>query len=381
MICPQFRPLTGGYERAAERLSAALAARGHSVTVITERRERVWPRREDFGSFRIRRWWCIYQRRLHIVTSLWSLALWLMWCGRSYQVWHAHQYGAHASLTVLLGRLLRRPVVLKLTNSGNQGLSEVLAAGRLPKLQRWLHRRVDACVALTSETREEALRFGIPAARVYEIGNGVDVNAFAPIPADERALLRTRLGLSARPMLVCVGRLAAEKNPLGLLKAWKMAQEGFAAGWTLVLVGAGPLREQIENRVRELEIEDSVILAGEAANVPDWLRSADAFVLASKNEGMSNTVLEALACGLPCVVTAVSGMQQLVGASGAGLIVPVGDPAALAQALVRIQADPEEREAMRRRGREIVASRYSMPVIVERYIDLYRGLVRPGASG
>ncbi len=380
MICPQFRPIAGGYERAAERLSAGLAARGLAVTVITERRDRAWSKRELLAEFGVHRLWCVYRRGVHTATTLASFSFWLLRHGRSYGVWHVHQYGVHASLTLLLARLLRRRVVLKLTSSGEQGIDKVLATARLGRLQRWAHRRVDACVALTAEMRKEAVSFGVPATRVVEIGNSVDTDSFSPRPMAERPGLRARLGLPPRPVAVSVGRLSTEKNPLGLLEAWRIAQEGIANAWTLVMVGDGPLRPQVEQRVRELEISDSVVIAGNSSDVRDWLRAAEVFVLASHNEGMSNTVLEALACGVPCVVTAVSGMQELVGASGAGLVVPARDAQALAEAIVKIQAEPDMREVMGRRGRELVMTRYSVSVITARYIELYRGLVSQGTT-
>lgn len=376
MLCPQFRPLTGGYERAAERLSAALVARGHDVVVVTERRLRDWPGREEHSGFRIRRLWCVYRRGVHGATSLVSFAAWLLTHGRTFDVWHVHQYGAHASLAVAMGKLARRPVFVKLTNSSEQGIATTLAALWAAPFHRWAHRRMTCCIAVSEEAAAEARAFGIPDGRVHAVGNGVDVSAFRPFSEAERSRARASFGLDDRFVAVAIGRLADEKNPLGMLAAWQLASSRLPDGSRLVWVGDGPLRQEVEARVRELALERSVLLVGHSDSVPQWLAAADLFVLSSRNEGMANTLLEAMACGLPSVATAVSGVPQLLGSSGAGEMVAVGDMNALADAVVRLARDVDTRRQMGERARQVIASRYSVDVIADRILGLYEGVVQ-----
>ena len=91
MIAPQFRPIIGGYERAAERLAIGLVKEGHHVDVVTERRDSAWPVLETLSGVRVRRLWCLPRRGLHVLTALGSLAWFLLREGRSYHVWHVHQ--------------------------------------------------------------------------------------------------------------------------------------------------------------------------------------------------------------------------------------------------------------------------------------------------
>src|ERR1041384_7013195 len=93
MISPQFRPIVGGYERAAERVSAALAEAGLSVVVITERRDHTWPATECIDGYDVRRLFCLYRRHLHVITSLFSFARFLLFHGRDFDIWHVHNYG------------------------------------------------------------------------------------------------------------------------------------------------------------------------------------------------------------------------------------------------------------------------------------------------
>src|SRR4029434_9571185 len=106
MICPQFRPIVGGYERSAEHLSAALAEAGMRVAVIAERRDPAWPALESIDGYEVRRLSCSYRRHRHAVTSLLSFASFLLRHGREFDVWHVHQYGVHAALAVALGKVL-----------------------------------------------------------------------------------------------------------------------------------------------------------------------------------------------------------------------------------------------------------------------------------
>jgi glycosyltransferase involved in cell wall biosynthesis len=353
---------------------------GCAVTVITDRREPSWLICEEFEGFEIRRVFTLYRRHWHLLSSLISHFFFLLRRGRQFDVWHVHQYGAHGTLAVLLGKWLGRPVALKLTNSSHQGLRATLAAGRCGRMHAWAHRRVDACIAVSPETAEEAREFGIAQKSIVILGNGVNVAEFQPADATRRVALRRKLELPARPVVVFVGRLAAEKNPLGLLEAWGYARQHLAEPWTLAVVGDGPLRHAVEAAAKEREVAGSVVIAGESRCVQDWLGAADLFVLSSHNEGMANTLLEAMACGLPSVVTAVSGMKDLIERPVAGRIVPVGDMRALGDNLAMLCNNEAERIAMGLRARDTILRDFSIESVAARHIALYRELLGPGAK-
>jgi len=120
-----------------------------------------------------------------------------------------------------------------------------------------------------------------------------------------------------------------------------------------------------------LGLATSVRLAGHSDDVPRWLTAADVFVLSSRNEGMANTMLEAMAVGLPCAATAVSGARQLLALSGAGVVVPVGDMNALAEAIVSLASDPDARKRMGERARNAVVEGYSLGVVTSRVEKVY----------
>ena len=377
MICPQFRPIVGGYERAAERLSSALVSMGHVVTVITERRDFSWPARERLDGVQVRRLWCIYRQHLHIITSTAAFALFLFTKGRRYQVWHVHQYGIHAVLAVVVGKLLGRPVVLKLTNSGAYGIQESISALPFPGLASTILRKVSAVVALTRETKAEAEMFGIPASRIYVLGNGVTTHNFKSSDEEQRARLRCELALHANGIVLFVGRLVKQKNPDGLLYAWKKTSPNLPKGWKLVLVGDGPMREQLEVFAKTEGLITSVVFAGRQSNVETWMAAANIFVLPSHREGLSNSMLEAMACGLPVVSTRVSGSTEIVEETEAGILVDVGRMDLLSDALNKLALDASLREKMGNAGRAAVKNKHSIERVAAAHLELYRHILTP----
>lgn len=379
MISPQFRPIVGGYERSAERLSIGLAERGHIVTVIAERRVQSWVSGEDVQGVAVHRLWCVHRPRLHMITSLMSFGAFLVWRGRHFDLWYVHQYGLHAALCVAVGKLLGKPVVLKLTSSGDESVGKAVARTRGAPLVAALLRRVDAVVALTLETAREAVDFGIRREHVHTLGNGVDPTSFRPRNRSERHQLRNELGLTASGVVVCVGRLVDVKNPAAVLDAWALIVRGLPRGWKLVYVGDGPLGPLLMEKVRAAGLEESVLVVGQQANISEWMGASDIYVSASNHEGLSNTLLEAMSCGLPVVVTRVSGTREVVEEPGAGLAVDICDVEALARAIAALALDDSLREQLGRKARAVIEERYSIQAVVRRHELLYERLVNKTA--
>lgn len=375
MISPQFRPLVGGYERAAERLSAALSRYGVKIAVITEQRDRNWPAVEHIDNYEIRRLPCLYQRHFHTITSLMSFFGFLLLRGRSFDVWHVHQYGLHAALAVAAGKLLRRPVVIKMTSSASTGIERTIGNSFIGRIFAFFHRRANACIAISEETREEAIHFGISSERIHLIPNGLDSRQFFPASPEKRIASRLALGLDCERLVLYVGRLSPEKNPLGLLNAWSAIDSNARAGTLLALVGGGPEWNKVNARIRQLNISDSVYLAGNRSDVETWYQAADIYVISSHNEGLSNTMIEAMASGLPVISTRVSGSSAISESPAAGLVVAVDDVKQLSVAIESLLKNEAIRGQFGMNARKTFESRFSLESVVPRLRLIYEQLV------
>lgn len=225
-------------------------------------------------------------------------------------------------------------------------------------------------------------RVGIRETRVSQIYNGVDTLRFRPAaggPGGQRGREPVAGSPFNDPRLWVagtVGRMMTVKAQPDLARAFVLAIKRTPAlreRLRLVMVGDGPLRAQAEQILREAEVADLAWLPGERSDIPEVMRGLDAFVLPSLAEGVSNTILEAMASSLPVLATAVGGNPELVGAGRSGLLVPPGDAEAMAQGLTAWATRPESARALGTAGRERVMRRFSLKAMIDGYQAVYRG--------
>lgn len=224
-----------------------------------------------------------------------------------------------------------------------------------------------------------AHRVGVSAGRLERICNGVDTTRFTPPDAGRGVMPGSPFNTSGPFVFGTVGRLQAVKDQLLLIRAFAhLAQQlpNKAAGMRLMIVGDGPMREQLEREIIALNLASRVWLAGERSDIDVAMRAMDVFVLPSRAEGISNTILEAMASGLPVVATRVGGNAELVSEGENGILVPSGDAERLAAAMAAYVSDPERllREGQAARAR--AEREFSLTGMVARYAELYASQLR-----
>jgi glycosyltransferase involved in cell wall biosynthesis len=172
-------------------------------------------------------------------------------------------------------------------------------------------------------------------------------------------------------MLVTVGRLVRAKNYPMLLEAIAQARAS-VPDLALRIVGDGPDRAVLEELAAKRGVQDAVQFCGERADVGTLLSDAEVFVLSSISEGLPISILEAMAAGLPTIVTDVGGMPEVVGLSGAGVVVPGGDASALARAIVQMADRRAELKELGLKARTCYREHFTPERMSEQYLDLYQ---------
>ncbi|ENO78165.1 sugar transferase [Thauera sp. 63] len=221
-------------------------------------------------------------------------------------------------------------------------------------------------------------RVEIARGRVERICNGVDTQRFRP--AVQRASIAgSPFADPAAVVIGTVGRLQTVKDQVSLVRAVAIARKQGVDGSALrlLIAGDGPQRAEVASEIRATGIADITWLAGERSDVPEVMRAIDVFALPSRAEGISNTILEAMASGLPVVATDVGGNAELVVAGQTGALVPAENPDAMAQALLRYTSDAALRQKHGASGRQRVEQNFSIDNMVTRYTQLYESLLRP----
>ena len=243
---------------------------------------------------------------------------------------------------------------------------------RRNRVRRLLAPAIDRFVTVSHDLRRWLVdEVGIAAAKVVRIVNGVDTDRFAP---RDRDAIRARLGIAADALVIgTVGRLDPVKDHHGLLRACRRLASAHP-DLAVVIAGDGPCRGDLARLVATLGLEGRVHLVGERRDVPDVLAALDVFVLPSIAEGISNTILEAMATGLPIVATAVGGNPELVDDGAHGALVPAGDVDRLASAIGGYLADGHLATVHGKASRERALVEFGLDRMVAEYTRLYTTL-------
>jgi glycosyltransferase involved in cell wall biosynthesis len=230
---------------------------------------------------------------------------------------------------------------------------------RQRKLTAWAGRLADSFVCVSQDGARHMEETGLPARSITTLWNGIDLERYP------------HKGPRAGGAAVAVARLSPEKDIANLLRAVALVIPS-APDFRLEIAGDGPLYAELRQLTTKLHLEKQVCFLGEVDNVPGLLERAGLFVLPSRTEGISLTILEAMACGLPVVATAVGGNPEVVLPGVTGLLAPAGDPVALAKCLLQFWKNPEEGRLMGNAGRRRVETQFDIRVMLARYERLYR---------
>lgn len=290
---------------------------------------------------------------------------------RRYDLVHAHGHRAG-----LIGRLAAiragvPAIVWTCHVAENKADRNAVVARAYAMLLRRLDRRTDATIAVSKQLSDWLVARGVDATRTHVIYNCVDCAEFEPRSPDPRVVESLNLGTAGKPPIVgTVARLTEQKGLDWLIDA---AARVAAArpDVRFVIVGGGPLREQLLQQAREKGVAGVVVFAGERSDIADVIATFDVAVAPSRWEGFSYVPLEAMASRKPMVCSDIPPFREIVQDGQTGLLFPPGSADGLARAVRRVLADPEEAARLAQAGYDLVRREFDLPVMQRRTMEVY----------
>ncbi len=410
-----FHPLVGGAEKQAHAQGCILRERGHEATIVTFRHDKQWAKHEKIDGVPVKRLAGfllndrkkqprVFQQALYILALI--VMGWTLWRERrKYDLLHVYQLSLLTLPAAIVCKLSKKPLIVAVRSSGSSGkvsgshTTASMLAGPLDSTEPWL--RIDAqtwvdgdlealvrmgkpfvrytrrlllqihavVVVLSSRMKEYVAAHDFLLPNTQLIPNGVDTKRFYPTSDTSKQEARAHT-------VVCVSKLRYEKGVDVLLQAWHLVQQQVPQA-RLILVGSGPIQPQLTQMAEALGIRESIEFAGLQSNVVAQLYRAGIAVLPSRWEGMPNAILEAMACGIPCIATRVSGSEDIIQQGVNGLLVEVEDYEAMAKALLTLLCDTTLAMQYGQAARATIEQRYSLEHITDAYIRLYQKIITP----
>ena len=292
---------------------------------------------------------------------------------------HMHGFSQKNVPIAVMATLLRKPVVLTLHTSGQD---EPQAAAQRGRWSNWAFRSARLVLPVSPNLVQRCEEAGVPAEHVRLTPNGIDTNRFLPATDAERSALRRELGWpDDAPVVVFVGFFSRDKRPDLLFRAWRrLADQGVRS--KLVYIGAKAsayfevdeaIAREIRERAEDMGRASDVVFVEPTHAMERYYRAADVFVLSSVREANPVALLEAMACGLPCIASRIDGATDVIIDDGVnGRLVDRDDVQGLARTLGQVLNNPGEARELGRRARETVMNRYDIQQTAERWLDAYR---------
>jgi sugar transferase (PEP-CTERM/EpsH1 system associated) len=280
-----------------------------------------------------------------------------------YHIVHSHGFSTMLA-SYLATRLTKTPVMM----NGEHG-TLYYSSLKQRALQRWLFKSMDTNLTVSSELKSKIQKeFRLSLDNIIPIINGVDSNTFRP---ELNSSIRNELSIPDQDIIIgSVGRLVSVKNYPSLINAFFHGLQK-SSHTHLVFAGDGPERNTLEKLANDLNLRERVHFLGRRDDIPNVMNGFDLFVLPSFSEGLSNTLLEAMSCGVPVIASHVGGNPEIVKVNVSGLLYPSNDVEALSKILCRLCNSTSEIEKLSTLAREHIVKNYSLQSMVDNYESVY----------
>lgn len=383
MVINNFYPNIGGMQNAAQRLAVELTKKGVNVCVLTPRYSGL-KTNELVKGIPVKRFkiagsphtkYGFYSKLVYAI----SLFRYLISHRLDFDIIHVHQSLYAAFICVIISKIIRKKIIIKVAGSGVNGNMELLE--KLFFGGNWMLKIIrfaDIFISLSPESTREMLQREINCRKIREIPNGIDLREYGLDYCKDK--LKKRFSFMKESFIgMYIGRFGIQKHPDLLLTAWANVIKRNRSA-TLLLAGDGPDYSKLVDLTQKLKITDQVRFLGTLNNVKDYLMSSDVLILPSDSEGMSNSLLEAMALGIPCIASDVEGNANLIKDGRNGLLFNLRDTDELTDKILFVMNNRDIARRFAEKAREDVEKNYDLELVSAEYIKLYRELLNSRAG-
>jgi len=385
VLVDSFYPIIGGGEIHTRNLCEHLVEKGLALFVLTRHRDKAYKAYERVGDIPVYRVPPGGMPRWGKYLMFFPAFARLVQKRADYDVIYISVFRCIGILGVFTARLLGKKCVLRAGVSDEMSGRNILEEYRhkkfvLPFISSFLFirnsilRQADAFISISLAIQDDFLFAGVPAAKIHHIPNGVDTGLFTPVSSSARSSLRRTLGLPDRKIFCFTGKLNRGKGLDLLLNAWVSVSDKYPEAH-LLLVGGGEhqflsYENELKAFVANNRLEASITFTGYTTSVVHYLQAADFFIFPSESEGMPNSLLEALACGLPALASRIDGVTDIVTHTVDALLFEPRNMEQLLECIDLALNNPETATRLGTAGRETIEKRFSQQTMIDQYYDL-----------
>lgn len=364
IISGLYYPVIGGAEREAQKIAEILIRKEINVSVLTQYLKN-YPEYEVINNVKIYR--KIKAFRPWGLTYFMSVLYFLIKVRKTYDIIICFGLFYYTPAAVIIKLLFKKRVLNRLECAGEKGDLKRIDCIKYKFLIKSLWRHVDRFIAITDDIASELKEAGIEEKKIIRIANSVDINKF--IPKNESKEVRNTT------QLLFIGRLTEQKGIDILLEAInRVIKKG--GDVNVKIIGDGELRKQLEILSNQLGIYNYVKFEGIQENVMYWYLNSDILIIPSRYEGLPLVLLEGMACGVPIIASNIPAHREVLKDGITGIIFEKENIKQLSDKIEYLIQNPQVAKEIGKRGREMVISKYSLEKISEKYIELFKSIMK-----
>ena len=302
--------------------------------------------------------------------------------GKNFQVVHLHGYSLKSTLVVFLSKIFRKKIIIKMTSGGHDDPISMKQRGILIN---YFFSKADSYVAISPHFEMSYNQSRLPSDCLALIPNGIDKDRFSPVTDGEKAALRNQIGLPKNIKLILfVGHFSKDKCPDVLLKAWMKTIVETVPETGIVFIGStNPNHFEVDadlvyeiKEIAQPYTNERIFFVENSQEIEKYYQAVDIFVLPSKREGLPNSLLEAMASGLPVIASKIDGITDwVINDGGNGLLFEKGSKDELGNSLLKLLQNKDFSFELGLKARETVLQNFSIEKVANLYLSLYQKLI------